>query len=185
MNRITCSILSVLQCRHTVLESAPTSVFATEQGKKHCSRKSRWAIGTKNLGLGYEVATTKIPRDSSWLVRQEGYLMACQRGNSEVGPSTGAADLCPHFRRVQPGCWCCFPTHTEVTESITKKKRSLQHLDKTMLGATHSVTMLSTCCLMGTATGIHMKRVDFSDPQGSKGACNRIAATITTRATIH
>lgn len=123
MNRITCSILSVLQCRHTVLESAPTSVFATEQGKKHCSRKSRWVIGTKNLGLGYEVATTKIPRDSSWLVRQEGYLMACQRGNSEVGPSTGAADLCPHFRRVQPGCWCCSPTHTEVTESITNKKK--------------------------------------------------------------
>ena len=65
------------------------------------------------------------------------------------------------------------------------KKKNLQHLNKTTLGATHSVTMLSACCLMGTATGIHVKRVDFSDPQGGKGACNRIAATITTRATIH
>ena len=33
---------------------------------------------------------------------------------------------------------------------------------------------------MGTATGIHVKRVDFSDPQGGKGPCDRKAATIKT-----
>ena len=31
---------------------------------------------------------------------------------------------------------------------------------------------------MGAATGIHVKRVDFSDPQGGKGPCDRKAATI-------
>ena len=31
---------------------------------------------------------------------------------------------------------------------------------------------------MGAATGIHVKRVDFSDPQGDKGPCDRKAATI-------
>lgn len=44
----------------------------------------------------------------------------------------------------------------------------------------HSVTMLSACRLMWTATGIHVKRVDFSDPQGGKGPCDRKAATIKT-----
>jgi len=33
---------------------------------------------------------------------------------------------------------------------------------------------------MGTAAGIHVKRVDFSDPQGGKGPCDRKAATIKT-----
>ena len=31
---------------------------------------------------------------------------------------------------------------------------------------------------MGEATGIHVRRVDFSDPQGGKGPCDRRAATI-------
>ena len=47
-------------------------------------------------------------------------------------------------------------------------------------GCYHSVAMLSACRLMGTATGIHVKRVDFSDPQGGKGPCDRKAATIKT-----
>ena len=31
---------------------------------------------------------------------------------------------------------------------------------------------------MGAATGIHVKRMDFSDPQGGKGPCDRKPATI-------
>lgn len=45
-------------------------------------------------------------------------------------------------------------------------------------GCYHSVSWLSACLLMGAATGIHVKKVDFSDPQGGKGPCHRKAATI-------
>ena len=45
-------------------------------------------------------------------------------------------------------------------------------------GCYHGVTMLSACRLMATATGIHVKRVDFSDPHGGKGSCDKKAATI-------
>ena len=48
-------------------------------------------------------------------------------------------------------------------------------------GCYHSVAMLSACRLMGTATGIHVKKVDFSDPQGGKGPCDRKATAIKTR----
>ena len=44
-------------------------------------------------------------------------------------------------------------------------------------GCYHSVAMLSGCKLM-EATGITIRRVDFSDPQGGKGPCDRKAATI-------
>lgn len=45
-------------------------------------------------------------------------------------------------------------------------------------GCYHSVAMLSSCPQISLSTGIHIKRVDFSDPQGGKGACDRKAATV-------
>lgn len=44
-------------------------------------------------------------------------------------------------------------------------------------GCYHSVAMLLGCHLMDS-TGITIRRVDFSDPQGGKGPCDRKAATI-------
>ena len=38
--------------------------------------------------------------------------------------------------------------------------------------------MLAACQLMEGATGIKVQRVDFNDPQGGKGPCDRKAATI-------
>lgn len=38
--------------------------------------------------------------------------------------------------------------------------------------------MLAACRLMEEATGIKVERVDFSDPQGGKGQCDRRAATM-------
>ncbi|CAB4007678.1 Hypothetical predicted protein, partial [Paramuricea clavata] len=45
-------------------------------------------------------------------------------------------------------------------------------------GCYQSGPMLAACCLMEETTGIKVHRVDFSDPQGGKGACNCKAATI-------
>ena len=45
-------------------------------------------------------------------------------------------------------------------------------------GCYHSALMLAACSLMAKRTGIRVGRVDFSDPQGGKGACDRQAASI-------
>lgn len=45
-------------------------------------------------------------------------------------------------------------------------------------GCYHSFTMIAACRLMKEATDIKVERVDFSDPQGGKGPCDRRAATI-------
>ncbi|KAL9979040.1 hypothetical protein ACROYT_G016632 [Oculina patagonica] len=45
-------------------------------------------------------------------------------------------------------------------------------------GCYHNSVLLATCSLMQTKTGVSVHRVDFSDPQGGKGACDRKAATI-------
>ena len=42
----------------------------------------------------------------------------------------------------------------------------------------HSTVMLETCRYIARKTEIAVRRVDFSDPQGRKGACDRKAATI-------
>lgn len=45
-------------------------------------------------------------------------------------------------------------------------------------GCYHSSIMIAACSLMKKRTGINVRRVDFSDPQGGKGPCDRKAATI-------
>lgn len=45
-------------------------------------------------------------------------------------------------------------------------------------GCYHSSAVLASCPLMEAITGIDVLGVDFSDPQGGKGACDRKAAAI-------
>lgn len=59
--------------------------------------------------------------------------------------------------------------HPETTTAFLRQDNA---------GCYHSVTMLAACGLMEKATGIKVERVDFSDPQGGKGPCDRKAATI-------
>ena len=42
----------------------------------------------------------------------------------------------------------------------------------------HGAIMLTACHQMKRLTGVAVKRVDFSDPQGGKGACDRKAASV-------
>ena len=45
-------------------------------------------------------------------------------------------------------------------------------------GCYHSSVMLSAYRFMEELTGIAIARVDFSDPQGGKGSCDRKAANV-------
>lgn len=44
-------------------------------------------------------------------------------------------------------------------------------------GCYHSSSTILSCPLISASTGINMNRIDFSDPQGRKGAADRLAAT--------
>ncbi|XP_078368927.1 uncharacterized protein LOC144652746 [Oculina patagonica] len=44
-------------------------------------------------------------------------------------------------------------------------------------GCYHSSSTILACPLISTSTGIKIQRIDFSDPQGGKGAADRLAAT--------
>lgn len=59
--------------------------------------------------------------------------------------------------------------HSEINKAYLRKDNA---------GCYHSVEMLTSCLLMEESTGIKVCRVDFSDPQGGKGLCDRKAATI-------
>jgi hypothetical protein len=45
-------------------------------------------------------------------------------------------------------------------------------------GCYHSTSMLLSVQQLATKNNIHLSRVDYSDPQGGKGSCDRKAATI-------
>ena len=59
--------------------------------------------------------------------------------------------------------------HPEITTAYLRQDNA---------GCYHSALLIATCFLLAARTGISVSRVDFSDPQGGKGACDRKAATI-------
>jgi hypothetical protein len=59
--------------------------------------------------------------------------------------------------------------HPEITGAYLRQDNA---------GCYHSAVMIAACNLMKKRTGITIRRVDFSDPQGGKGPCDRKAATI-------
>ena len=59
--------------------------------------------------------------------------------------------------------------HPEITTAYFRQDNA---------GCYKSAAMLAACPLMQKTTGINVRRVDFSDPQGGKASCDRKAATI-------
>lgn len=45
-------------------------------------------------------------------------------------------------------------------------------------GCYHSANTINACKNISDSTGVFIKRIDFSDPQGGKGSCDRFAATM-------
>ncbi|KXJ26035.1 hypothetical protein AC249_AIPGENE6462, partial [Exaiptasia diaphana] len=77
--------------------------------------------------------------------------------------------------------------HTVVVQIIRHTLKHLKeenpeiktaYLRQDNAGCYHNATVLAACRLMKKETGIKVERVDFSDPQGGKGPCDRKAATI-------
>ena len=66
--------------------------------------------------------------------------------------------------------------HPEITSAFLRQDNA---------GCYHNSVLLATCDVMKTKTGVSVRRVDFSDPQGGKGACDRKAATIKAHARRH
>ena len=52
-------------------------------------------------------------------------------------------------------------------------------------GCYHSSATILSCPVVAATTGVHIQRIDFSDPQGGKGAADRLAATCKAHVRIH
>ena len=52
-------------------------------------------------------------------------------------------------------------------------------------GCYHCGTTIICASVLGADLGVMIKRLDFSDPQGGEGACDRKAATIKSHMNIH
>ncbi|KAL9951595.1 hypothetical protein ACROYT_G015720 [Oculina patagonica] len=68
--------------------------------------------------------------------------------------------------------------HTLSTLKSEHPEITFAFIRQDYAGCYHNSVLLATCSLMQTKTGVSVHRVDFSDPQGGKGACDRKAATI-------
>ena len=58
--------------------------------------------------------------------------------------------------------------HSEINKAFFRQDNA---------GCYHSSSTVLSCPVISSSTGIEIKRIDFSDPQGGKGAADRLAAT--------
>lgn len=72
----------------------------------------------------------------------------------------------------------CIIEHTLRSLKEENPRIDTAFLRQDNAGCYHSSAVIASCSLMKANTGINVRRVDFSDPQGGKGACDRKAATI-------
>ena len=68
--------------------------------------------------------------------------------------------------------------HTLRTLKTEYPEITSAFLQQDNAGCYHNSILLATCNMFKTKTGVSVRRVDFSDPQGGKGPCDRKAATI-------
>ncbi|CAH3158880.1 unnamed protein product [Pocillopora meandrina] len=58
--------------------------------------------------------------------------------------------------------------HSEINKAFFRQDNA---------GCYHSSSTVLSCPVISSSTGIEIKRIDFSDPQGGKGTADRLAAT--------
>ena len=63
------------------------------------------------------------------------------------------------------------------TIKLDNKEVSGAYLRQDNAGCYHSSSTILSCPLISASTGVKIHRIDFSDPQGGKGAADRLAAT--------
>lgn len=58
--------------------------------------------------------------------------------------------------------------HSEINKAFFRQDNA---------GCYHLLSTVLSCPVISSSTGIEIKRIDFSDPQGGKGAADRLAVT--------
>lgn len=72
----------------------------------------------------------------------------------------------------------CILEHTLRTLKFEHPEITSAFLCQDNAGCYHNSVLLVTCNAMKSKTSVRVRRVDFSDPQGGKAACDRKAASI-------
>ena len=77
-----------------------------------------------------------------------------------------------------------------ISDVVSKLKKELANLESVYYrqdnaGCYHCGASIAGARLIGKDTGVFVRCMDFSDPQGGKGACDRKAASIKSHMKIH
>lgn len=150
------------KARTTLLESLDeASVLITQDWamkwlpQKYRETQADW-FGKRGISWHISVVMRKVAEE----LQQQTFVHVIEESSQDANAVVQV--LCHTLKTLKV-------EHPEITSAALRQDNA---------GCYHSVAMLSACRLMGTTTGIHVKRVDFSDPQGGKGPCDRKAATI-------
>ena len=110
----------------------------------------------RGLSWHISVVMTKVRE----VLQQQAFVHIVQNCNEDINAVVGVLNHILRTLRKE---------HPEINKA---------YLCQDNAGCYHSIELLTLCRLMEESMGIKVCRVDFSDPQGGKGPCDRKAATM-------
>lgn len=156
--------------RHEVLENldAQSVLLTMDWAMKYLPRKFResqsdW-YGKRGISWHISVAMRKNADDETELLTFVHSFESCNQDSSAVLAIVD--DVFSQLKKIMPTVKSVYMRHDNAR-------------------CYHSASTLVSVHQVATKHGINLKRIDFSDPQGGKGSCDRKAATIKSHMRIH
>ena len=137
-------------------------------------------ICSASTGLDHEVLAQKVQREPKRLVWETwcsmAYYCCTRKKGSEYEMLT--------FVHIFPSCSQDGPAVIAVTADVIKQLKIIMptltsvYYCQDNAGCYHSGATITCARMLGKLDDVTIKRLDFSDPQGGKGCCDRKAATM-------
>ncbi|KAK3735997.1 hypothetical protein QZH41_018257 [Actinostola sp. cb2023] len=160
-----------------VQKSSPAQDRAAGHGQVGRAQTPRRIFYTDDTRLGDEVFATKVSRIANRLRGISWHI-------SVVAIKKDGKLFSQAFVHVVENCNQDASVVVRIIKHVLRTLKqenpdiSKAYLRSDNAGCYHIAIMLSACRYMGSKTGINVSHVDFSDPQGGKGSCDRKAAAI-------
>ena len=161
------------------MEVSLTQIVATRPGSAWCTWRLEQQDCSHHHGLGNEVHPPDVSRVSVRLVRKERYILEYISGILPGGWCTTVPVVHPRHSVMQSGQFSHsshHAAHAQDPETVWFRQDNA--------GCYHSATTVMAYPAF-KATGIKVERLYFSDPQGGKGAADRLAIMAKSHIHLH
>lgn len=162
--------IQTIRGRYYILESTPTSQCSTRSSENWLLEFAWQHVGSHNPRLGDEIFTHKVSRILVRLVRKTGALVV-RKVDGGLQSQT-FVHIIENCLQDTPAVVCILE-HTLRTLKFEHPEITSAFLHQDNAGCYHNSVLMATCNIMKSKTSVRVRQLEFSNPQGREGACNK------------